>query len=185
MERMPNCYVFSLTARTSATSRSSSRTRRRALTHVRFWHMISPASGSVCSAWCCSRSSTLTIGGSGEVALKAASLLRAAARLRALISRSTLWPLRLLCCDCRCFSRFNRCEEHPGRGRGQGPAGIKVLPVARKFRMPLSRMFWRKWISLRCFATKCSTFPQMGHSPMVFGFVICKSHEILVEYVIA
>ena len=181
---MPNCYVFSLTARTSATSRSSSRTRRRALTHVRFWHMISPASGSVCSAWCCSRSSTLTIGGSGEVALKAASLLRAAARLRALISRSTLWPLRLLCCDCRCFSRFNRCEEHPGRGRGQGPAGIKVLPVARWLRISLSCVFFSKWTSLRCLATVWMIFPQRGHSPMSLGLVICKSHEILVTFVI-
>ena len=67
-----------------------------------------------------------------------------------------------MCIDCRCFSTLSRWGEHPGSGRGQGPVGSKVLPVARLFKMVLSWLFFREWISLRCFAIKYSTFPQMG-----------------------
>ena len=117
----------------------------------------------------------------GLSGLKAASLLIAVARLRASISRSSLSLERSECIKWRCFSKFSVCTGHPGRGTGQGPAGTKVLPVARPLRMALSWLFLRECISLRCFAINRRTFPQSGHSPVFLVLVICKSHEILVK----
>ena len=123
---MHNCYVFSLTVRTSASSCSSLRTRRRALTHVRFLHMIIPASGSLCWAWLSGRSITLTMGGSGAVALKAAST--AVARLRAFNSRSTLsvHQLKMLLQIADVWGT-SRKGNGAGSGGDQGPASGQVI----------------------------------------------------------
>ncbi len=155
-----------LSCRSSRTSRSNSLICRRALTQEGFWQPPGPSTG---SSW--SKSSWLTIGGSGFDALRSASWVIAVWRLRdfsSLLMRCLVMSLW----ECKCFCKYNAYLLQ--RNTGHCPPPRRILPVARLLIISRSFEFCNLWMTRKCFDTLTSNFPHIGHSPLFFVLVIPK-----------